>query len=185
MQCYTPKEKSDFFNTSTSIATVQAIDHERQSQSWNQRQPLQQQSTSGICKCCGMAGHNTSSTGCDFTASFIMTNAYLRNNSNNKIFILTQVKEYQEKRLHNMTTKRHSLSSRIQRKANNKRIGLSPQMKLLVDAIGEEIESDINNTSTSFDDSEDLVFAVYDLPGEPHSNEFHDSCDTTHAGTSE
>lgn len=104
-----------------------------------------------------------------------MTNAYLRNNSNNKKFILTQFKDHQKNRLQNITT-RQSLSNRIQRKAQNKRIGLSPQMKLLVDAIGEEIETDLNDTILQ-EDTTDHVLTVYDLPEDHVTDEFHDTND--------
>ena len=179
MQCYTPKEKSDFFNTTPhSVATVQAINQHQQTRSYQQRQPASRQSVNSICLCCGVAGHDVGTTGCDFAASFIMTNAYLRNNNNQKNNIITKFKDYQKRRLHNMTSRRN-LSTRIQKKIHNKRIGLSPQMKLLVDAISEEIESDLNDSSIIPDTPDIHTLAVFDLVEDPTPEEFHDTSDST------
>ena len=177
MQCYTPKEKSDFFNTTPqSVATVQVI-NQQHTRPYQQRQPASRQSVNSICLCCGVAGHDVGTTGCDFAASFIMTNAYLRNNNNQKNNILTKFKDYQKKRLHNMTSRRN-LSTRIHKKIHNKRIGLSPQMKQLVDAISEEIESDLNESSTISDTPDIHTLAVFDLLEDSTPDEFHDTSDT-------
>ena len=179
MQCYTPKEKSEFFSTSsTTVPTIQAITQRQPSQQRQRSSNQTRQVTNTICRSCGIAGHDVGSTGCDFATSFIMTNAYLRNNSNNKQFILSQFKQHQQNRLTNLNS-RKSLSNRIQNKAQNKRIGLSPQMRLLVDAIGEEIESELNETSSECEDNANIL-SVYDLPPDSTTDEFHD---TTDAGT--
>ena len=49
-------------------------------------------------------------------------------------------------------------------------------MKLLVDAISEEIETDFDNTIDQ-DDIFDQNLAVYDLPGDCATDEFHDTSD--------
>ena len=106
--------------------------------------------TSTIYACCGIAGHDVSQNGCDFGVSFIMTNAYLRNSSSNKQFILSKFKQHQQNRLNNIN-RRQSLSNRIKKRAENKHIGLSPQMKLLMDTIGEEIESEFTKVTPTDD----------------------------------
>ena len=178
MQCYTPQEKSEFFNssTTTSVATIQSI-NKQPYQRRNQQQMSQRRMTSTICACCGIAGHDVNRTGCDFGASFIMTNAYLRNSSSNKQFILSKFKQHQQNRLNNFN-KRQSLSNRIQNREGNKRIGLSPQMKLLMDAIGEEIESEFID-EIPIDDPDNQILSVYDLlPDENTGEEFHDTSDS-------
>ena len=178
MQCYTPQEKSDFFSTPTTntIATVNTFERRRSHQGGSGQRNNQRRMIAQICPCCGIAGHDANHTGCDFAASFIMTNAFLRNNTSIKHSILTKFKQHQKTRLINLN-KRMSLSNRIQNNAKEKRIGLSPQMKLLMDAIGEEIEADLEIDTTMLDDPDDQIFSVYALD-EPNSDEFHDTSDT-------
>ncbi len=50
----------------------------------------------GICECCGVSGHDIRTTGYDFAASFILTNDFLRKNSNMKKQVLSKFKSYQK-----------------------------------------------------------------------------------------
>ena len=172
------KEKSEFFNSNNnSVPTIQTITQRQPTSRNNRQQTFPRQVTNTICRCCGIAGHDVGSTGYDYAASFIMTNAYLRNNSNNKQFIISQFKQHQQNRLNKLTSRKSS-SNRIQNKAQNKRIGLSPQMRLLVDAIGEEIEAELDDYPP-VDILDEQIATVYDLlPNDPVSDEFHDTTDT-------
>ena len=177
MQCYTPQEKREFFSppTTSTIATINSIDRCTTTGRLQQR-TSQRRSIPQICPCCGIAGHDANHTGCDYAASFIMTNAFLRNNSSMKQSILTKFKQHQKNRLENFNT-RPNLSNRIKNKAYEKRIGLSPQMKLLMDAIGEEIESELEDDTTNTNDFDEQILSVYALD-EHRPDEFHDTSDT-------
>ena len=59
-----------------------------------QRQTMQR--IPGICECCGISGHDIRTTGYDFAASFILTNDFLRKNSNMKKQVLSKFKSYQK-----------------------------------------------------------------------------------------
>ena len=55
--------------------------------------------------------------------------------------IINNFKQYQETRLNKLkNTKRDSLSTRIKRSAQDKRIGITPTVQLLIEAIGDTIE---------------------------------------------
>ena len=85
------------------------------------------------------------STGCDDTAPFILTNGYLRKNPNMTKHILSKFKSYQKNRLDSFPPKQ-PLSKQILNAAQDKRIVLSPQHKLLIEAIVDTIESNIYDT---------------------------------------
>ena len=53
---------------------------------------------------------------------------------------------------------KQSLSKCIESAAQDKHIGLSPQVKLLIEAIGDEVESDLNET-----DDEPTVLYLTDI----------------------
>ena len=85
--------------------------------------------------------------------------------------ILSKFKSYQKNWLENAKTN-SSLSQRIEHAAQDKRIGLSPQVKLLIQAIGETVESDIYDT-----DNEATVLQLTDIVESDNNEVFHDTED--------
>ena len=86
----------------------------------------------------------------------------------------------------NNLTKQQCLSKRIQTKAQDTCIGLSPQMKLLVDMIGKEIECELDHDYTPDKLRIKLILSVYDLlHDENTADEFHDTSDTNPDNTVE
>ena len=67
---------------------------------------------------------------------------------------------------------KQSLSRHIEHAVQDKRIGLSPQVKLLIQAIGETVESDIYDT-----DNEPLVLQLTDIVDINDDEAFHDTED--------
>ena len=71
----------------------------------------------------------------------MLADKFLQQNKTMKRSIIQNVRQYQNDRLEKMKTPR-TLSKRIQKVVQNKRIGISPQVKLLIEAIGDTIEDD-------------------------------------------
>ena len=67
---------------------------------------------------------------------------------------------------------KQSLSRHIEHAVQDKRIGLSPQVKLLIQAIGETVESDIYDT-----DNEATVLQLTDIVESDNNEAFHDTED--------
>ena len=174
MNVYSETEKQELFgtaNTPTPTPTVRAFSH-------NQRKPSQhntsgtRQRTQCVCSCCGIAGHDVYTTGCDFAASMMLANDFLQKNRTTKRQIIDRFRIYQNERLEKLKLPR-TLSRRIQKAAQNKRIGISPQVKLLIEAIGESIEDENDNyPDDNFLDLEDINL----LPSTDENNldDFHD-----------
>ncbi len=67
---------------------------------------------------------------------------------------------------------KQSLSRRIEHATQDKRIGLSPQVKLLIQAIGDTVESDIYDTN-----DEPTVLQLTDIVDVNDDDAFHDTQD--------
>ena len=146
MNVYSELEKQELFgskNITTNNAIVNSFTSRRQqSQSTYQTRPTTtRQRLPTICPCCGIAGHDIHTSGCDLAASLMLTNEFLQQNRSMKRTIIQKFRAYQDERLNKITTPKN-LSKRIQKAAQNKRINISPQVKLLIEAIGDTIEDD-------------------------------------------
>ena len=98
MNVYSEKEKHESFgttNTTTSTPTVRAISYNRQ-QSQQNPTTKPRLRTQTICSCCGIAGHDVYSTGCDFSASMMLSNEFLQKNRMTKRQIIDKFQTYQE-----------------------------------------------------------------------------------------
>ena len=145
---------------------------------YTQQQPRQR--IQAICECCEISGHDIRTTGCDYAASFILTNDFLRKNQNMKKQILSKFKSYQKNRLDASKT-RQSLSKRIESAAQDKRIRLSPQVKLLIEAIGDTVESDLHET-----DDEPTILHLTDIVDTTTvDEEFHETDDRSSSSSTE
>lgn len=175
MKSYSTEEKHTLFTDyQPSTPVVNALTNRYQSTPHTQLN-VQRQRTNTICSCCGISGHDVKTNGCDFAASFLLTSSYLKNNQQMKRTIITKFKEYQKQRLTNFN-KKGSLSTRIKKSAQDKRIGITPKIQLLIEAIGDTIEE---NT-----DSEDDIFDIGDLLDDDNTNsaeQFHDTDDQVHS----
>ena len=94
--------------------------------------------------------------------------------------ILPKFKSYQKNRLDASKTKQ-SLSKRIESAAQDKRIGLSPQVKLLIEAIGDTVESDLHET-----DDEPTILHLTDIVDTTTvDEEFHETDDRSSSSSTE
>ena len=79
MNIYSEMKKHELFgttNNTTTTPTVRALSYNRRySQQTNTSKPRQR--TQNICSCCGIAGHDVYTTGCDFAASMMLANDFL------------------------------------------------------------------------------------------------------------
>lgn len=179
MKSYTTEEKHELFTNTDTTPVVRAFkDNKRNFRYNNKTTTTNRQRIETTCKCCGISGHDVNSTGCDFAASFLLTTDYLRNNPHMKRNIINNFKAYQSTKLTKMKNKKVPISDRIKRSAQDKRIGISPTIKLFIEAIGDAFEDE--------DDSEQIddVFDISEILTEdtnPDSHEgFHDTTDTEH-----
>ena len=85
MNVYWEREKQELFGTNNNVTppTVRAI-------MYNKRRPPQstnnapRQRIHNVCECCGIAGHDVRTTGCDFAASLMLANDFLQQNRSMK-----------------------------------------------------------------------------------------------------
>ena len=77
-----------------------------------------------------------------------------------------------------MNTKKGSLARRITRSAQDKRIGITPTVKLLIEAIADNIEEEIIDTPTDTDIL-DITDILQDTSLQSHedTDNYHDSCE--------
>ena len=78
-----------------------------------------------------------------------------------------------------MKTRKESISDQIKRSAQDKRIGISPTIKLFIETIGDAFEED-DESSQPID-----IFDISDILLEPNNNQdesdhFHDTTDSEH-----
>ena len=180
MNVYSELEKQELFgsgNNTTDNAIVNAFSGRRQQpQSTYQTQtPPPRQRLPTICSCCGIAGHDIHTSGCDFAASLMLTNEFLQQNRSMKRTIIQKFRAYQDERLNKISTPKN-LSRRIQKAAQNKRINISPQVRLLIEAIGDTIE-DIPPTEDEPQpmDLTDIDYLSNTLEDSTTNEEFHDA----------
>ena len=179
MKSYTTEEKHALFIESDTTPKVRAysgknIEYCKQPTVTN----FQRQRLTKTCSCCGIYRHDVNTTGCDFAASFLLTTTYLRNNPNAKRNIITNFKNYQQSKLDKIkSTTKSSLSSRIKKSAQDKRIGITPTVQLLIEAIGDTIENDDDQPSDYDNDIFDISDILMEDGGNNNddSNNFHDT----------
>ena len=87
--------------------------------------------------------------------------------------IISTFKSYQQQRLKYFKNK-NSLSSRIKKSAQDKRIDITPKVQLLIEAIGDTIDDD--NTTADADD----LYDISDLFDDDDQNDFHDTAEQVH-----
>ena len=179
MNVYSETEKHELFgttNNTTSTPTVRAISYNQHHQSRQNSTSKPRVRTQNICACCGIAGHDVYTTGCDFAASIMLSNDFLQKNRTTKRQIIDKFRNYQNERLEKMKTPRR-LSRRIQTAAQNKRISISPQVRLLMEAIGDTIEDDsespTNLPSITLDN-----FDFSPVTDDNNLDDFHDATNT-------
>ena len=185
MNVYSETEKHELFgttNTTTSTPTVRAISYNCQQ---SQQNPTfnPRVHTQTICAYCGIAGHDVYSTCCDFAASMILSNEFLQKNRMTKRQMIDKFCTYQNERLTKIKSPRR-LSQRIQTAAQNKRISISSQVKLLIEAIGDTIEDD-SKSSTDF---QSITLDDFDFLATTNSNnldEFHYASNTLNLQSNE
>ena len=174
MNVYSEREKQELFGTNNNITTptVRAV-------TYNKKRPPQttsntpRQRIQNVCECCGIAGHDVRTTGCDFAASLMLANDFLQQNRSMKRSIIQNFREYQTERLERMKAPK-TLSRRIQKAAQTKRIGITPQVRLLIEAIGDTIEEDDNSYTLDHDiDLNDINFLS--TIDDTAIDEFHDA----------
>ena len=185
MNVYSETEKHELFgttNTTSSTPTVRAMSYnQRQSQQNSASKPRLRTQT--ICACCGIAGHDIYNTGCDFAASLMLSNEFLQKNRTTKRQIIDRFRTYQRDRLEKFKLPKR-LSRRIQTAAQNKRISISPQVRLLIEAIGDTIEDDnesITDLQTITLDDVDFL----ETTDENNNDEFHDASNTSNLQSDE
>ena len=173
MKSYTTEEKHALFIESDTTPTIRAysgknIEYRKQPFVTN----FQRQRLTKTCSCCGIYGHDVNTTGCDFVASFLLTTTSLRNNPNAKRNIITNFKNYQQSKLDKIkSTTKSSLSSHIKKSAQDKRIGITSTVQLLIEAIGDTIENDDDQPS----DYDKNIFDISDILMEDGGNNNDDS----------
>ena len=94
--------------------------------------------------------------------------------------ILSKFKLYQKNQLDASKTKQ-SLSKHIESAAQDKRIGFSPQVKLVIEAIGDTVESDFNET----DDEPTVLHLTGIVDTTTVGEEFHDTDDRSSSSSTE
>lgn len=177
MKSYTAEEKHALFIDNNTTAVVRTFNNTRKTFRNNNNENNTRKRTNTTCKCCGISGHDVETSGCDFAASLLLTTNYLKENPYKKRNIITTFKMYQKQRLDNIKT-RDSLSTRIKRSAQNKRIGITPTVQLLIEAIGDTIEDSTTDTTT--DDILDISDILLDDSDNTGTDEnFHDTVDPT------
>ncbi len=179
MKSYTTEEKHELFTNIDTRPVVRAFKGgKRNFKPNNGPTTTNRQRLETTCKCCGISGHDVSTTGCDFAASFLLTTDYLRNNPHMKRTIINNFKAYQSTKLTKMKNRNGTISDRIKRSAQDKRIGISPTVKLFIEAIGDALEEEEppEQTDDVFDISDILTD---DINPDGHEG-FHDTTDTEH-----
>ena len=180
MKSYTTDEKHALFTDSDTTPTVRAYTGNyrppRKTDTTTQRQRILHK-----CQCCGITGHDVATTGCDFAASFLLTTSYLRKHPDTKHHIIKNFNDYQQTRLDKLrSNKKSTLANRITQSAQNKRIGITPTVRLLIEAIGDTIEADEEQHTNDPD-----VFDISDILMESNNNNeddtegFHDTNEST------
>ena len=176
MKSYTTEEKHALFTDVDTTPIVRAFNNNRRNNYNDSTKTITRQRIDTICRCCGINGHDVNTTGCDFAASFLLTTDYLRNNPQTKRNIINNFKAYQTSKLNKNKNRRGKLSDHIKRSAQDKRIGITPTIKLFIEAIGEALEEeDIEPTDNIFDISDILM---EDNNKQVVNDDFHDSIDT-------
>ena len=179
MKSYTTEEKQELFTDVDTIPVVRAFSNNKRTFKNNRPHNNNCLRIDTICTCCGISGHDVATTGCDYAASFLLTKDYLKRNPHMKRNIINNFKTYQSSKLNRMKTRKESISNRIKRSAQDKRIGISPTIKLFIEAIGDAFEED-DESSQPTD-----IFDISDILSESNNNQdesdhFHDTTDSEH-----
>lgn len=90
--------------------------------------------------------------------------------------IINTFKTHQQTKLNKMKTRKGSISDRIKRSAQDKRIGISPTIKLFIEAIGDAFEED--DEPDQINDVFDISDILTDDIHQDESDGFHDTTDT-------
>ena len=176
MKSYSTEEKTALFTdeNDTTTPTANAFTGHNNLRTKTGSLPTRQR-INKICPYCGISGHDINSSGCDFAASLLLANDYLKHNPQMKRKVINTFKTYQQQRLN---TKKGSLARRITKSAQDKRIGITPTVKLLIEAIADNIEEEIINTPTD-NDILDITDILQDTSLQSHedTDNYHDSCE--------
>lgn len=178
MKSFTTEEKNELFtDPNNNITPIVNVVTRRNNARPNNNPTPQRKRVNKTCQCCGISGHDIHNTGCDFAASMLLSNDFLKTHSHMKRKILQNFKSYQAQRLNNMM-KKESLATRITRSAQEKRIGITPTVKLLIEAIADNIEDTEHTTSPQDDDVLDItdILADTNMDNDDPDN-YHDTSD--------
>ena len=92
--------------------------------------------------------------------------------------IINNFKAYQSTKLTKMKNRNGTISDRIKRSAQDKRIGISPTVKLFIEAIGDALEEE--EPPEQIDDVFDISDILTDDINPDGHEGFHDTTDTEH-----
>ena len=176
MKSYTTEEKHALFTDVDTTPIVRAFNNNRKNDYQERNMITNRQRIDTICRCCGINGHDVATTGCDFAASFLLTTDYLKHNPQMKQGIINNFKTYQSSKLNKNKTRKGKLSDRIKRSAQDKRIGITPTIKLFIEAIGDALEDEEPETTEDIFDISDIL--MEDNHKQVVNDDFHDSIDT-------
>ena len=78
MKVYSIAEKHLLFGTGQSTPVTRVMTRRQTNSRYNKNhtQRLPRQRIQAICECCGISGHDVRTAGCDYAASFILTNDF-------------------------------------------------------------------------------------------------------------
>ena len=113
----------------------------------------------------------------------MLSNEFLQKNRMTKRQIIDKFQIYQNERLRQFKFQQR-LSRRIQTAAQNKRISISSQVKLLIEAIGDTIEDD-SKSSTDFQSITLDDFDFLATTNENNLDEFHYASNTLNLQSNE
>ena len=131
-----------------------------------------------FCPSCGTYGHDIAINGCDFTARLIKALDYIKQNPHQIKKILDFHFQYQGQRIKTLQQK-GTTSNRFQTLARKKNLNFGPQVKLLMDVVGDTVDDLLQEDSEEIDDSSilDLVNDTLDAPVDLEEDNFQDTSD--------
>ena len=92
-----------------------------------------------ICAGCGEHGHNVLKNGCDFVANFIHAQRFVEQNPDMVNKILAVYAKYQASRKNQFNDKRN-IAERIRNTARQRQVGIGPNVRALIDIMGDTME---------------------------------------------
>ena len=137
------------------------------SNNWSQQDngPKMRSRINKFCPTCGTYGHDIATNGCDFTACLLKSMDYIKQNPHKLKNVLDLHYKYQGQRRRTLQQKGNT-SSRFQTMARKKNLTYGPQVKLLMDVVGDTVDE------LMLDETEDIAdSSILDLIPDTSDNE--------------